>query len=85
LNALNSPVRVQHYEEHSLSHGSDAGAICFMELTAADADTEVFGVGMDANIVTASIRAVLSGINRLASQSPAVLGNAASAARKASP
>ncbi len=85
LNALDSPVRVQHYEEHSLSHGADAGAICFMELAAEGVDGDVFGVGMDANIVTASIQAVLSGINRLAVQAPDVLGNAASAARNASP
>ena len=85
LNALDSPVRVQHYEEHSLGSGADARAICFLELSADDIPGEIFGVGMDANIVTASVRAVLSGINRLAAQSPAVLGNAASAARNASP
>ncbi|MEX0385698.1 2-isopropylmalate synthase [Spiribacter onubensis] len=85
LDALGSPVRVRHYEEHSLSHGSDAGAVCFMELAAGGIDGDVYGVGMDANIVTASVRAVLSGVNRMASQAPAVLGNAASVARNASP
>jgi 2-isopropylmalate synthase len=85
LDALGSPVKVQHYEEHSLSHGSDAGAICFMELAATPIEGDVYGVGLDANIVTASIRAVLSGLNRMAVQAPEVLGEAASAARNASP
>ena len=85
LNALGAPVRVQHYEERALGRGSDAGAICFMELAADGVAGEVHGVGIDANIVTASVRAVLSGINRMAAQAPAVLGNAASTARNASP
>jgi len=85
LDALGSPAKVQHYEEHSLSRGSDAGAICFMELAAAPIEGDVYGVGVDANIVTASIRAVLSGLNRMAVQAPEVLGEAASAARNASP
>jgi len=36
-----------------------------MEVTRADSERECYGVGMDANIVTASIKALLSGVNRL--------------------
>ncbi len=70
LDALNANVRVQHYEEHSLGRGSDARAVCFMELAADGVPGDVFGVGIDSNIVTASIRAVISGINRIWAQLP---------------
>jgi len=71
LDALDANVRVQHYEEHSMGRGSDARAVCFMELSADGLPGDVFGVGIDANIVTASIRAVISGINRIWARLPA--------------
>ena len=36
-----------------------------MEVTPAAGGGECYGVGMDANIVTASIKALVSGVNRL--------------------
>ena len=36
-----------------------------MEVTQAGNERECYGVGMDANIVTASIKALMSGVNRL--------------------
>ncbi len=71
LDALDANVRVQHYEEHSMGRGSDARAVCFMELSAEGVAGDVFGVGIDGNIVTASIRAVISGINRIWQRLPA--------------
>jgi 2-isopropylmalate synthase len=65
LDALDANVRVQHYEEHSMGRGSDARAVCFMELSADGVTGDVYGVGIDDNIVTASIRSVISGINRI--------------------
>jgi 2-isopropylmalate synthase len=47
------------------SGGSDASACAFMELTRAGSAGECYGVGIDANIVTASIRALVNGVNRL--------------------
>lgn len=70
LAALDADVRVQHYEEHSMGRGSDARAVCFMELSAEGVPGDVYGVGIDANIVTASIRAVISGINRIWARLP---------------
>ncbi|KFB68287.1 2-isopropylmalate synthase [Candidatus Accumulibacter vicinus] len=60
-------VQVRSYEERSMSSsGSDASACAFMELTRAGSAGECYGVGIDANIVTASIRALVNGVNRLA-------------------
>jgi len=70
LAALDADVRVQHYEEHSMGRGSDARAVCFMELAAEGVPGDVYGVGIDPNIVTASIRAVISGINRIWARLP---------------
>ncbi|MEF8713062.1 MAG: 2-isopropylmalate synthase [Accumulibacter sp.] len=59
-------VQVRSYEERSMSSGgSDASACAFMELTRAGSAGECYGVGIDANIVTASIRALVNGVNRL--------------------
>jgi 2-isopropylmalate synthase len=64
LSALNVGVRVQQYEERSLSHGSHASAIAYIELARGFFPTSLYGVGIHANIVTASLLAVISGLNR---------------------
>ena len=58
-------VQVRSYEERSMGKGGDAKACSFVEVTQNGSERECYGVGMDANIVTASIRALLSGANRL--------------------
>ena len=61
-------VQVRSYEEQSLSPSHDGGearACAFLELTDADSVGARYGVGLDENIVTASIRALVSGISRL--------------------
>ncbi len=55
-------VRVLDYSEHALSAGGDAIAAAYVEC--AVGDSVRWGVGLDANIVTASLRAVLSAVNR---------------------
>lgn len=70
--ALDMPVRVMDYHEHALSSGANAAAACYVEVRVGDSATG-FGAGIDANIVTASLKAVVSGVNRhlrAASQSP---------------
>ncbi|THF62955.1 2-isopropylmalate synthase [Pseudothauera nasutitermitis] len=60
-------VTVRSYEERSLAASSDAGearACAFLELSA-EGRGDRYGVALDANIVTASIRAILGGVNRL--------------------
>ena len=55
-------VRVLDYHEHALSSGGDALAAAYVEC--AVGDQIVWGVGVDANIVTASLKAVISAVNR---------------------
>jgi 2-isopropylmalate synthase len=58
-------VTLRSYEERSTSSGGDALACAFVELATANGQT-AYGVGMDGNIVSASIKALISGSNRLA-------------------
>jgi len=55
-------VRVLDYAEHALSAGGDAMAAAYVEC--AVGDELLWGVGLDANIVTASLKAVISAVNR---------------------
>ncbi len=54
---------VANYHEHAIGSGANANAAAFVELRLPDGRT-LFGVGIDASIVTASLKAVLSGVNR---------------------
>jgi 2-isopropylmalate synthase len=66
LNAqLASAVRVLDYHEHAIGSGADAKAVAYLELRIGDALT-IFGVGIDANIVSASLKAISSGLRRAA-------------------
>jgi len=58
-------VRVLDYAEHALSAGGDAIAAAYVECLVCD--QVLWGVGLDANIVTASLKAVISAINRASS------------------
>lgn len=61
--ATGSPIAVLDYHEHAIGSGAQARAAAYLELRIGDTRT-LFGVGIDANIVTASIKAVLSGLQR---------------------
>lgn len=63
VDALGYQFDVLSYEEHSIGSGSDARAVAFVEITT-PARTTLFGVGIHQNIVTASLLAVLSSVNR---------------------
>jgi 2-isopropylmalate synthase len=54
---------VADYREHTMGHGANASAAAYMELRLADGST-FFGVGIDKNIVVASLKAIVSGVNR---------------------
>ena len=58
----NVTVRVLDYAEHALTAGGDAQAAAYVECEV-DGVTR-WGVGVDANIVTASLKAVTSAVNR---------------------
>jgi 2-isopropylmalate synthase len=54
---------VADYREHAMGMGANASAVAYVELRLADG-TSLFGVGIDKNIVVASLKAVISGVNR---------------------
>ena len=62
INGIGFDVRVLDYAEHALSSGGDAIAAAYVEC--AVGEQVLWGVGFDANIVTASLRAVISAVNR---------------------
>ena len=55
---------IANYSEHALSAGEEASAIAYIQIKHADGRTR-WGAGVDTNIELASIRAVLSALNRL--------------------
>jgi 2-isopropylmalate synthase len=55
-------ARVLDYQEHAMTSGGDAQAAAYVEVEVGE--RTVWGVGIDANIVSASIKAVTSAINR---------------------
>jgi len=63
---LGVQMSVVDYSEHSLQQGSDASAISYVEI--AHSDGKLFGVGINDNIVSASLEAVVSAANRLIKQ-----------------
>ena len=62
LSTLDVDVRVLDYAEHALSAGGDARAAAYVE--GAVGERVLWGVGLDANIVIASLKAVVSAVNR---------------------
>ena len=66
ISQLGIPLHVRSYEERSMGKGEDARACAFVEVAQNGGERECYGTGIDANIVTASLRALVSGVNRLA-------------------
>jgi 2-isopropylmalate synthase len=62
LSTVGYDVRVLDYAEHAMSAGDDARAAAYVE--AAVGDVEVWGIGIDGSILTASLKAVVSAVNR---------------------
>jgi len=62
LASVGIDVRVLDYAEHALTEGTDAQAASYVEV--ATGDQVLWGVGIDTNTATASMRAILSAVNR---------------------
>ena len=60
--ATGVPLRVLDYHEHAIGEGAQARAAAYLELRVGE--RTLFGVAIDANIVTASVKAVLCGLAR---------------------
>lgn len=58
-------LSIADYSEHSLQSGSDASAIAYMEVTSPGHGKSWFGVGINGNIVTASLEGAISAANRV--------------------
>ena len=67
VNALSRHIGIDlsvlDYSEHSIQRGSNAAAICYMEME--HPKGKLFGVGINTNIVAASLEAVVSAANRI--------------------
>jgi len=62
LNQQGVGVRVLDYVEHTMSAGGDANAAAYIEM---DVDGKtLWGVGIDGDIAVASLKALISGVNR---------------------
>jgi 2-isopropylmalate synthase len=62
LSTLDIDVRVLDYAEHALTSGENARAAAYVEC-GIGGETR-WGIGVDENIVTASLRAIASAVNR---------------------
>jgi 2-isopropylmalate synthase len=62
--ALGIEIDIHDYAEHAVSAGSSARAAAYVEVRAADG-TVRWGVGTDESILAASLKAVVSAVNRL--------------------
>jgi 2-isopropylmalate synthase len=65
--ATGHAVRVIDYHQHAIGAGADAQAVAYLELRVDEAVT-LFGVGIDANIISASLKAIVSGLTRARGQ-----------------
>ena len=63
--AFGVALEVRDYTEHAMGAGSDARAAAYVECALPDGST-VWGVGIDEDVATASVRAVLSAANGVA-------------------
>ena len=61
-------VNVTDYHEHALSGGADSQAAAYVELRVDE--SLIWGVGVDSDIVSACLRAVLSGVTRAQRRHP---------------
>jgi 2-isopropylmalate synthase len=62
LASVGIDVRVLDYAEHALTEGTDAQAASYVEVETGG--QVMWGVGIDTNTATASMRAILSAVNR---------------------
>lgn len=60
--ASGQTVRVLDYHEHAIGSGANAQAMAYLELRIGE--RTLFGVGRDSNIVSASLKAIVSGLQR---------------------
>ncbi len=65
---LGIDLEIADYSEHAIGAGSNVNAAAYVECRTPDGRT-VFGVGMDTDVATASVQAILSAANGIAGRS----------------
>jgi len=65
---VGQPIRVLDYHEHAITSGSAARAVAYLELRVGE--QTLFGVGVDPDIVSASFKAIISGLQRAEAAAP---------------
>jgi 2-isopropylmalate synthase len=60
--AIGENMRVLDYREHAIGSGANARAVAYLELRIGE--RTLFGVGIDPDIVSASLKAIVSGLRR---------------------
>lgn len=68
VDALRVPIRLDAYEERATGQGADAQALAIVEAAIEGSPGCTFGVGLSHNILTASVLAVISVVNRLSGE-----------------
>ena len=61
---LDGQIKLKSYDEHNIDGGSDSIAVSYISLRL-DKGSVKYGVGTDSNISMASIKAIVSALNRL--------------------
>ncbi|MGV9550758.1 alpha-isopropylmalate synthase regulatory domain-containing protein, partial [Streptomyces ardesiacus] len=64
LQGIGIDVRLLDYQEHTMSEGASAQAASYIEC--AIGDKVLWGIGIDANTTRASLKAIVSAVNRAA-------------------
>ena len=64
--ALDLPLRVDDYQEHSLGGGSEACALALVEVSWPGLPGSRFGAGRDGHLLRASLQALLAAVSRFA-------------------
>ncbi|HTV40944.1 MAG TPA: 2-isopropylmalate synthase [Candidatus Sulfotelmatobacter sp.] len=64
LGTTGARFEILNYSEHALSSGEEAAAIAYIQIKTPDGQAR-WGAGVDTNIELASVRAVLSALNRI--------------------
>ncbi|MEJ8858026.1 2-isopropylmalate synthase [Variovorax robiniae] len=67
VDATGHAVRVIDYHQHAIGAGADAQAVAYLELRVDESQT-LFGVGIDADTISASLKAIVSGLERARGQ-----------------
>lgn len=64
LRSIGIDPQIRSFEERSMSSNGNAPASAFIEIRRNNGNGDCFGVGIDDNIVTASLKALISAVNR---------------------